>query len=401
MTINLSFKSLIAVVILSGCGDISTTSAKETIGLAPEATAAMAELPFREVPYLETAFIGTKPAVRKDGLAVGELGVDGGEKLAVTQLAKEIADGKYGLYDSLLISHKDKLVFESYFLRGRVNLAHGQASATKGITSLALGRAIQLDYLSMADLDKPLIHFFDDMNKESLVEGAELISLNKALTMHGGLSVSNEKWEEIQRDPDAIQGQNFVKALLEQSGPITAGTQTYSYGNFNPEFVMTVIDAVAPNTAQDFIKTEILDKLAITNYNWEDHISGLPVSGSRVRLTSRDMVKLGNMALNEGRWNGEPLIDANYLEKATRGLVKPTEDWMPDDYRYGYFWYQTTHIIDGVYYDIAFAWGGGGQRIIVVDELDLTIVITGHDREDDTIMPQIAERILPAFVHSQ
>ena len=329
---------------------------------------------------------------------MGELGVDGGEKTAAVQLAKEIAEGKHGVYDSLLVSHKGQLLFESYYQRGRINLAHPQASAAKAYTSLALGRAIQLGYLTMTDLDKPLVSFFDDIDREKLVEGAELITLKKALTMSGGLSVSEEKWEELQQNPDAIQRQDFIQALLEHSGPITAESQTFFYGNHNPPMVMAVIDAVAPGTAQEFIKTEVLDKLNITNYLWSDHVSGLPEAGWRVSLTSRDMLKLGSVVLNEGKWNGEQLVPTEYLAKATTPLAKPTAEWIPDSYRYGYFWYQIPLTVGGNSYDVSFAWGGGGQRVIVIEDLDLIVVTTGHDGDDDTaIIARIAEHILPGF----
>jgi CubicO group peptidase (beta-lactamase class C family) len=285
MTASLKLKCLIVFALISGLSSITTVNAERSDHLAPEATPAEVEMSFRDIPYLETAFIDTAPAAIENTFPVGELGVDGGEKAAIIQLAEEIADGKYGSYDSLLISHKDKLLFESYYLRGRVNLAHHQASATKGYTSLALGRAIQLGYLTMADLDKPLISFLDDLDQTKLAEGAEKITLHKALTMQGGLSVSDDKWEELQQNPDAIQGHNFIQALLEHSGPITAESQTYLYGNHNPMLVMAVIDAVAPGTAQEFIKDEILDKLGITNYRWRDHISGLPEAGWRVKMT--------------------------------------------------------------------------------------------------------------------
>jgi len=364
---------------------------------APEATAAEAELSFRDIPILEKAFIDTAPAARIDAFPVGELGVDGGEKAMIVKLAEEIGEGKHGRYDSLLVAHKGKLLFESYHQRGRINLAHGQASATKAYTSLALGRAIQLGYLTMADLDKPLIGFLKDLDPAKLTAGAEKITLHKALTMHGGLSVDDEKWEELQKDPAQLKNQGLVQTLLEHSGPITAESQTYLYGNFNPMLVMTVIDAVVPGTAQDFIKTEILDKLGVTNYSWQTHVSGLPQAGWMVNMTSRDMLKWGSVVLNKGKWNGEQLISEEYLARATSGLVKPTEDWMPDTYRYGYFWYQTPIAVDDKSYDATFAWGGGGQRIIVVEELDLIVVITGHDR-DDTIMTQVSKTIVPTFV---
>ncbi|KGJ99168.1 hypothetical protein [Thalassotalea sp. ND16A] len=95
--------------------------------------------------------------------------------------------------------------------------------------------------------------------------------------------------------------------------------------------------------------------------------------------------------------HGEQLISANYLAYATSGITKATEDWQPDSFNYGYFWYQTDMIVGDKSYDVKIAWGGGGQHIIALEELDLIVVITGHDRED-TILAQVSKNILPAFV---
>lgn len=401
MTINSIFKTKIVTtifvaVLLGSFSSLAVAGKQESNRQAPEATAAETKLSFWDIPLLEKAFIEASPADIKNSISVGKLGVDGGNKDVILQLAKEIADTKYGTYDSLLIAHKGKLLFESYYQRGRINLAHPQASAVKAYTSLILGRAIQLGYLSVDDLDKPLVNFLKELDPTKFVEGAERITLHKALTMHGGLDISDEKWEELQKNPAAIKGQRLVQALLEHSGPITEESQIYKYGNFNPMLVMSVIDAVVPGSAEDFIKTEILDKLNITNYSWDTHASGLPQAGWMVSLTSRDMLKLGSVVLNDGKWNDEQLFSAEYLDKATSGLVKPTQDWMPEAYRYGYFWYQIPITVDDKTYDTTLAWGGGGQRVIVVKALELTIVVTGHGSEDK-IMEPISNVVLPAF----
>ncbi|WP_282087236.1 serine hydrolase [Aquimarina algiphila] len=355
------------------------------------------EVSFWDIPYLNNAFVSTTPEDRKDGISVDTLVVSSNDRKAILNLSQEIFDGKHGSYDALLISHKNKLVFESYYKKGRINLPHGQASAVKAYTSLVLGRAIQMGYLSMEDLNKPLISFLKDINPEKITKGAEKITLHKALTMHGGLNIDRGKWKEIEKDSTRLKGQGFIQTLLEHSEPITSASQTYLYGNFNPMLVMTVIDGVVPGTAEDFIKTELLDKLGITNYKWSTHISGLPEAGWRASIMSRDMIKLGNLVLNKGKLNGEQLISADYLEKATSDIVKPTQDWIPKTYRYGYFWYQTPITVGSKSYDATFAWGGGGQHIIVVAALDLTIVISGHDGKD-TIMTQVLKTIVPAFV---
>ena len=388
--------SLLVVALLGDISSLATASTNDSDSASVEATAAEAGLSFRDIALLETAFIDTAPDARDGAIDVGELGVDAGKTASIVKLAEEIGNGQHGRYDSLLIAHKDKLVFESYFRRGRVNLAHPQASATKGHTSLILGRAMQLGYLTMADLEKPLIDFLPELDRSKLAAGAEKITLHKALTMRGGLNGVREKWEELEKNPAPLQGQGLVQTLLQESGPITDETQSYLYGNFNPMLVMAVIDAVVPGTAQEFIKAEILDKLGITNYSWDTHVSGLPQAGWMVSMTSRDMLKWGSLVLSGGKWNGEQFIAPEYLEVATSGLVKPTEDWMPDSYRYGYFFYQAPLMVGERSLNASFAWGGGGQRVIVVDDLDLTVVVTGHDG-DDQIMDQIAAAVLPAF----
>ncbi len=362
-----------------------------------EATAIERTLSFRDIPNLKEPYITVAPTKRNDGIKVGKLRLKSDDKEAIVKVSQDIFNGTYGNYDALLISHKNKLVFESYYKKGRIDLPHGQASAVKGYTSLVLGRAIQLGYLTMEDLNKPLIHFLKDLNPEKLTSGAEKITLHKALTMHGGLTIDEEQWKEVENDSIRLKGQGLVQTLLEYSKPITDESQTYLYGNFNPMLVMTVIDAVVPGTVEDFIKNELLDKLGITDYNWSKNVSGLPEAGWRASIMSRDMLKLGHLVQNKGKFNGEQFISNAYLEKATSGIVRPAIDWMPKNYLYGYFWYYTPVNVGNKTYDATLAWGGGGQRVLVVEELELTIIINGYDRDDDKIMKPIFEVVIPAF----
>ncbi len=365
--------------------------------ITAEATEAERTLSFRDIPNLKEPYINTTPTKRNDGIKVGTLKLKSSDREAIIKVSQEIFDGKYGNYDALLISHKNRLVFESYYKKGRIDLPHGQASAVKAYTSLILGRAIQLGYLSMEDLNKPLIHFLKDLNPKKFTKGAEKITLHKALIMHGGLTIDKEQWKEVENDSIQLKGQGLVQTLFEYSKPITDKSQTYLYGNFNPMIVMTVIDAVVPGKAEDFIKNEFLDKLGITDYKWSKHASGLPQAGWRASIMPRDMIKFGHLVQNKGKLNGKQFISATYLEKATSGIVRPIIDWMPKNYLYGYFWYYTPVNVGNKTYDATLAWGGGGQRVMVVEELDLTIIINGYDQDDIKIMKPIFEIVIPAF----
>ncbi|WP_420600929.1 serine hydrolase domain-containing protein [Flagellimonas sp.] len=388
---------LMLIVILS----YNTVFAQQN-DTAPEATAEETKSSFRDIPYLKKAFIDPTPMNRKDGIPVGVLGTDGGDKAMILEWAKQIEANNDGKFDSFLIVHKGKLLFESYYLRGRIDLPHFQASATKAYTSMALGRAIQLGYLTMEDLDKPLISFLNELDPTKFIEGAERITLHQAMTMRSGINLSKEQRDALEKDPTQIKGQRHVQAFLEHSVPVTEASQRFDYKD-DPRLVMQVIEAVVPGTAKDFIKKELLDRLGITNYKWRTDVSGLPNSGSSTNMTSRDMVKWGTLAMNKGKWNGEQLVPEAFLAKATSRILLTGDD---DVYGggedvskqgYGYYWWSADLKYGDKTYFSRSAQGGGGQYIILIEELDLMVVVTAHNNDNRTLQI-IAESILPAFI---
>ncbi|WP_221930764.1 serine hydrolase domain-containing protein [Changchengzhania lutea] len=383
----------------------NSSFAQQSDPQAPEATSAEVRLLSRDLSELKDPFIDATPTDRKDGILVGELGIDGGNKAMIIKLAQEIADNKHGPFDSFLIAHKGKLIFESYYSRGRINLPHYQASATKTYTGFALGRAIQLGYLTMADLDKPLVSFLKDLDPTKFVAGVEKITLHHALTMTSGIRITKEQEEEFKKNPSLLKGQGKVQAILEHSTPITIASQSFKYGG-GPELVMQVIDAVVPGSAKDFIKKELLDKLGITNYGWRtDNVTGLPESGWRSSMTSRDMVKWGTLAVNKGKWNGEQLVPEAFIDRATSRILYTGDDDPfgggkdVSDYGYGYFWWNAELKSGNKSYFSTSAQGGHGQFIILIEELDLMVVVTAHDTKPSTLQ-KTAERILPAFIQN-
>jgi len=379
--------------------------AQQSDSLAPEATAAEAKLSLGDIPVLKEAFIDVAPADRNDGIPVGQLGVDGGNKEMILRLARNIAGNQYGIFDSFLIAHKDKLLFESYYTRGRINLPHPQASATKTLTGLAFGRAIQLGYLTMYDLDKPLVSFFKDLDPTKFVDGVERITLKHALTSRSGIRISKEQKEKINKNPSLLKGQGHVQSLLEHSTPITEESQRFKYGD-GVDLIMQVIEAVVPGSAKDFIKNEFFDKMGITNYTWLTHeVNGLPAAGSRSSITSRDMVKMGILVMNKGKWNGEQLIPEAFIVKGTSRVLSTGDNAVYfggckgiSNEGYGYLWWNADLKVGNKSYFTANAQGGGGQFIILIEELDLVVVATAHNNRHPSTLRMTTERVLPAFI---
>ncbi|MEC4088290.1 serine hydrolase domain-containing protein [Pseudoalteromonas rubra] len=357
---------------------------------------------FWDISVLPQAFIDVKPAPRNDGLAVGELGIDGGKKATILALADELAKGQHGNFDSLLIHHKGKLVFESYYLRGRVDLSHPQSSVTKAYTGMLLGRAMQLGYLSMEDLDKPVAGFLNKLDAAKFVDGASHITLHQALTMTTGLRISDATRKSLLERPELVPGQKEIQFLFEHSAPITPESKGFYY-DIGPQLIMQVLAAVVPGNIETFIKTELLGQLNITNFAWKTAPSGLPESIWRSSLTSRDMIKMGILAANKGKWKGKQIINRDFMTRSTSKLITTGDDEIFGDGKdvsnqgYGYYWWSSDLQYEDKKYSSVSAQGGGGIYIILIEELDLIIAITAH-HVDHATQQIVAEQILPAFI---
>ncbi len=387
----------LSLLLAALCGGPILRAEEPANGLAPEVTDLnAADISYSleaKLPDLKSPFINAAPGDRNDGIPVGELGTDGGDKEAILKLAEEIAAGEQGETDSLLIFKDGKLLFESYYRRGRVNYPHYQMSITKSYTAMALGRAIQLGYLTMADLDKPAVNFLSEVDQSNLVEGATDITVAQAMNMGSGIRIDQKKAGELMKTPGILQGQGQIQTYLENSAPIPAAPREFKYQGSDPSITMQVLEAVVPGSASDFINEELLSKMGIIHYAWQDDVSGLPKSAAGSSFRSRDMLKWGMLVMNKGQWKGEQLIPAAFVEKATSRIHTNQQGAS-----YGYFWWRHDAPVGDKTFDCKSGRGAGGQFILMFPELDLIGVVTSHNKGMGDMLKIFPERVLPGFL---
>lgn len=378
----------------------ATSTTEQTTGLAPEVTDLNAkDISYdleKEISYLAEPFITTAPRDLNDGISVGKLGTDGGDKEFIlhfaNQIAKQSPDPKNGNTDSLLISYKGKLIFESYYRRGRQNYPHYQMSITKSYTALALGRAIQLGHFKMEDLNQPIIQFLKKTNPAKMAKGTDQITLDQAMTMRSGIRLPQEKIQQLVARPAQLRGQGQIQAYLQHSKPTPPAPRTFKYQASDPAITMQVLDAVVPGSAKAFIKNEFLGKMGITSYHWQDDISGLPKSAAGSSFRSRDMIKIGQLVLNNGKWKGQQLIPSDYIVRATSPLARAY-----GENHYGFFWWVTHPEANSKKYICKAGRGDGGQFIFMFPELDLIAVITAHNQGMSKMLEIAPQNLIRAF----
>jgi CubicO group peptidase (beta-lactamase class C family) len=122
------------------------------------------------------------------------------------------------------------------------------------------------------------------------------------------------------------------------------------------------------------------------NVNWETDSSGIPIGGWGLKLTPRDMAKLGYLFLHNGQWDGQQVVSSDWVKTATQKHISTGGNW-----NYGYQWWVETST--GAFA----ALGLYGQTIYVRPDLDLVVVTTAQlESGHDEIFKLIDEYIIPA-----
>lgn len=118
-----------------------------------------------------------------------------------------------------------------------------------------------------------------------------------------------------------------------------------------------------------------------------------------MELTSRDMIKLGNLFLYNGLYDGHRVVSQSWIEESTKKHISTGIGIEYEKY-YGYLWW----VYDKGGHPYYFANGYGGQFIVVVPNLELVVVATNKWRGVDNKTSEnwyrtitlIIEEIIPA-----
>jgi len=339
----------------------------------------------KKLSNLPEPYTSTSPEDLGDGLKVGKLDLPGTEAAVKALLADDKA-GKYSNLESILIWKDGKLLFEMYNRHGRVDAPHYAMSVTKTMTSVLLGRAIQLGLLKIEDLDKSVISFMPEIDKSKIKPGVETITLRDALFMKSGLRFSDEN--NPRNIGPEVQKQQYFQKLFELTEPVTPESKTFKYTGTDPSIIMMIIDIKTSGKVQDFIKKELVDKFDAT-YLWDNQPCGIPKCGAGSNFSSRSLIKVGSAVIQGGKYNGEQLLSAEYIKQ----VMAPKKEE-----GYFYFFHNRTKMAGGKKVKFISGIGAGGQYMATFPELNIVAVATADNKKQINLPLQaILEHLIPLF----
>ena len=299
----------------------------------------------------------------------GEVGMDREVLKDMNYEIASLVENDYEIH-SVLIIREGYIIAEQYYSRYfDPDTEHKIHSCTKSFTSALIGIAIAEGFIQ--GIDDTMIDFFTDYDIENMSPQKQGITLEHILTMSAGLD-----WNELDylyTDPQNTHYQwkrsdDWIQFVLDRPMEYTPG-EVQDYNSGLSELLAYIIQKSTGMRADSFALERLFTPMGIDEYYWPTNPQGYARGGGGMRLTPRNMAKLGYLHIQDGKWEDKQIIPENWIQESGRKHI--VSQHIPG-FWYGYQFWVTE---DGLMYT---ALGYAGQWIMIVPEYDLVAVFTNH-----------------------
>ena len=268
---------------------------------------------------------------------------------------------------SLLVSRHGKLVFEYYAKGAGPARVANVKSVSKSLISALVGIAI--DRRMLKSVDEPIARFFPAVTRDPDPRKAR-ITVEDLLTMRSGLeSTSFDNYGAW------VRSRNWVTYVLNQPLVSEPG-DAMEYSTGSTHLLSAILTRATKRSTWAFLQESLGKPLGLTFSQWPRDPQGVYFGGNDMLMTPRQMVAVGELYLNRGRVGDRQVVPASWVDASCtpRGRSR----FNPDQ-TYGYGWWMR----DLAGRSACFAWGYGGQYIMVFRDLDLVVVTTSSTAVSD------------------
>lgn len=318
-------------------------------------------------------------------------------------LTEQIKQEEFKQMTSVLVNHKGQLVYEQYFNQGGQDVKNDMRSASKSITSLAIGLAIQ-DQL-LAGVKQKVLPFFDDKlpiknpdPRKAEIDIEDLLTMSNVLECDDWNSASRGNEERMYIIEDWTK---FILDLpIRGTAPWRKTPEKSKYGRSayyctgGVQVLADIVERVSKQKMSEYLQTKLFKPLGIQAPEFSYTPLGVTGGGGGMRMTSRDWLEIGQLMMNQGTHNKQNIINAEWVDASfTRRAVidegRKTE--------YGYLWWIFDFKTADQTITAYAAAGNGGNYMFMIPALEAQVVITST-AYNTNYMHQQSQKILTDYV---
>jgi CubicO group peptidase (beta-lactamase class C family) len=340
------------------------------------------------------------PPAFGDGWPVASVDEVGLSRAAVEKFIQEFIDVPQESIDSpqihgILIARHGKLVVEEYFHGENRERAHETRSASKSIASDTAGAVIQSGVPLSAS--SPVYKVMNGGEFPADLEPRKrAMTLENLMSMSSGLDCDegNDKsrgyednfWDNQDQEPD------FYKKTLALPMVRDPGAERV-YCSASANLTAGVVSKAAKKPFRDLFRELIADPLGISRYYFISMPNADAYMGGGARLLPRDFMKLAQVHVNGGTWQGRRIYSQKWSRVATSALNKVP--FSKQDY--GYLWWSQTYDLHGKPLRVYYASGNGGNLIFGIPDLDMVVAIYAAN-QNHRVGVDIQNNYIPRYI---
>lgn len=328
------------------------------------------------------------PQVLNDGWHVSTAEEEGFLQNRFEEIISNIPENNSQL-DGIVVARHGKLIADQYYNGYSADKLHKIWSITKPISGTALGIAVDKGLLSITDsIGDYLDNYIADSSSIT-----RSITIEHLITMTSGI-----KWIELGGPSSSgfqlAYAEDWIDFVLSQPQVKSPGLE-YNYSTGNTVLLAPIMKLATGSQTKEFTNQHLFTPMEITNYEWDTQsefwtktqsgelpgtkqpsrieykkpFADYTNTGSGLRMRTRDICKLGQLYLNNGKWDNQQIVSEAWVKSSIQAHY--------GNDGYGYHWKLMTFQEEPCYY----ATGFGLQRVFVFPNLDLVIALTQHHYE--------------------
>lgn len=294
-------------------------------------------------------------------------------------ISAAIRAGTYKQVTSVLVARGGQLIYEQYFDDGGRDALRNTRSATKTVTGMLVGAAVDRQLLRA---DSPVLPFFDDRLPLANPDPRKSrITVEDFLTMSSLLECDDENSFSRGNEERMYLVEDWVKFTLDlpirgfpdwTSKPADSPYgRAWSYCTAGAATLGPLLERATKQSVPDFAKATLFEPLGIDAVKWQFQPLGNAMTGGGLELRSRDLLKLGQLYLDGGTWQGKQVISEGWVRRSLTAHANARQDT-----DYGYFWWLQTFRVQGKIIRTFGMYGTGGNKVYLLPDQRVVVVIT-------------------------
>ena len=287
------------------------------------------------------------------------------ERVAELYLNAAELETLYGL----LVIKNGYLVAERYFNKGTVEQKALLQSASKSVVSALVG--IALDQGCLSSVDQKMLDFFPESAGQIADSRKAQITIRHMLQMRAGYP--DEETDSAYLD--ALYWGEYLPLIVDFPLVSDPGTK-FHYSNLTSSWLAIILARACEMDLKSCAQKHLFSPMDVEVGEWLQDRDGHYIGSGGIHLTAREAARFGVVYLDDGEYEGKQIIPADWVRDSLRTHSQNARNYGMSvrfrDMGYGYQWWSAR----AGEHHVNFAWGHGGQLIVLLDELDMVIVTT-------------------------